>query len=265
MARNTKATISRRAFVRTAAGVMTASVTAVCAPAPPTPPTPAAPPAPPPAPIAAAGTGVPGAPAPAAPPIAPPPATAANEALLHFNVRQAKLVDALTARIFPTTDTPGAHEADVVIFIDRQLAGYMARPTTTFARDQRPIMRAGLSGVDKLSRTRFQKAFVELQSAQQDQVLADMQDATEDARKAFGSVNSTSFFNLLRTLTIEGMFADPAYGGNKDMIGWALIKFPGPQFGYTPDELRMTDEAGPLGKTKKMQSLAIYAATGHHG
>ena len=38
-----------------------------------------------------------------------------------------------------------------------------------------------------------------------------------------------AFFNTLRTHTMEGMFADPVYGGNKDFAGWRLVGFPGAQ------------------------------------
>ena len=41
-----------------------------------------------------------------------------------------------------------------------------------------------------------------------------------------------AFFNLLLAHTIAGFFADPVYGGNRDMVGWKLIGFPGAQMSY---------------------------------
>jgi gluconate 2-dehydrogenase gamma chain len=31
---------------------------------------------------------------------------------------------------------------------------------------------------------------------------------------------------------MEGFFADPIYGGNRDMAGWKLIGFPGARYDY---------------------------------
>jgi len=50
--------------------------------------------------------------------------------------------------------------------------------------------------------------------------------------RKLSSIESTYFFQLLRTHTIEGMFCDPMHGGNAGLIGWQLIGFPGPQMSY---------------------------------
>lgn len=57
------------------------------------------------------------------------------------------------------------------------------------------------------------------------------------ARTAFGDLDPGEFFSTLRTDTIEGMFADPLYGGNQDLVGWTLIGYPGPQRAYSPQEM----------------------------
>ena len=41
-----------------------------------------------------------------------------------------------------------------------------------------------------------------------------------------------AFFELFYSLTIEGFFADPAYGGNRNKIGWKLVGFPGVRAEY---------------------------------
>ena len=46
------------------------------------------------------------------------------------------------------------------------------------------------------------------------------------------------FFSTLRTHTMEGMFADPVYGGNKDFAGWRLVGFPGAQAIFTPADMQ---------------------------
>ncbi len=60
-----------------------------------------------------------------------------------------------------------------------------------------------------------------------------------DQGKATGFTWPTAqaFFNTVRTHTMEGMFADPIYGGNKDFAGWELVGFPGAQLFYSPKDM----------------------------
>jgi Gluconate 2-dehydrogenase subunit 3 len=56
----------------------------------------------------------------------------------------------------------------------------------------------------------------------------------------FSWPTAQAFFNTIRTHTMEGMFADPIYGGNKDFAGWRLVGFPGGQPLFTPEDLEST-------------------------
>jgi gluconate 2-dehydrogenase gamma chain len=113
----------------------------------------------------------------------------------------------------------------------------------------------GLKFVDAYAQSLFQADFVDLAPEQQDQVLTDMQsgDAT-----GFEGPSATGFFTQLRNDTIEGMFSDPMYGGNRDMVGWKLLGYPGAQRIYTPDDIKNTSFK------RDPQSLAqLMAAEGH--
>ena len=57
--------------------------------------------------------------------------------------------------------------------------------------------------------------------------------------------DSSTFFNLLRTHTIEGTFCDPYYGGNANFVGWDLIGYPGVRTIVGPDEQRMDETPAP--------------------
>jgi len=122
-----------------------------------------------------------------------------------FTAAQAAEVEAIAAQIIPTDDTPGAREARVVYFIDRGL--------TTFASDDRPAFVKGLKELHAKVRKQFPKAksFSALSSAEQIQVLK--------------AIEKSPFFDLVRTMTVIGMFANPSYGGNFNQIGWKLIGF----------------------------------------
>ena len=67
--------------------------------------------------------------------------------------------------------------------------------------------------------------------------------AALDTGKASGFEwpSAQAFFNTLRKHTMEGMFADPVYGGNKDYAGWRLVGFPGAQQVFTPEDQQSHD------------------------
>ena len=75
---------------------------------------------------------------------------------------------------------------------------------------------------------------MQLNAARQDEVIRGLElgEATE-----FAWPTAQEFFNTIRTHTMEGMFADPIYGGNKDFAGWRLVGFPGAQPIFTRTDL----------------------------
>jgi gluconate 2-dehydrogenase gamma chain len=166
--------------------------------------------------------------------------------LRFFSLAEARVVTAACARIFPSDATgPGATEAGVVIYIDRQLAGPYGRDKYRYTKgpfvesvpehgyqgkeNPREIYRAGIAALG---------AFVDLPPGKQDDALR--------------SIEKTFFFQMLRSHTIEGMFCDPMHGGNAGLIGWQLIGFPGPQMSYR-DEI---DKYHGLPYRPKPMSLA---------
>lgn len=117
------------------------------------------------------------------------------------------------------------------------------------------IYRRGLGFVDAYAQSQFQQDFVDLSPEQQDQVLTDMDEGTATE---FAGPSAKAFFTQLRNDTIEGMFSDPMYGGNLNLVGWTLIGYPGAQRNYTPDDISNPDF------TRAPQSLAqLMANEGH--
>lgn len=115
-----------------------------------------------------------------------------------FTRPQAAEIDAMAAQIYPTTDTPGAREAQVIYFIDLALV--------TFAQDKQAVYRDGLA--DLATRT---KTFAALPGEQQIALLT--------------AIEKTAFFKTVRDHTIMGMFAAPQHGGNFRKTGWQQIGF----------------------------------------
>lgn len=107
--------------------------------------------------------------------------------------------------------------------------GYQSLITT------RDVYRIGVAAVDSYSQERFGSPFVGLSEEQQDQVVAALADGSATG---FEPLTPQQLFSTLRRHTGEGMFSDPAYGGNRDMVGWKLIGYPGAARAYTADEIR---------------------------
>jgi gluconate 2-dehydrogenase gamma chain len=165
--------------------------------------------------------------------------------LQFFSATEAAFVDAAVARLIPADDLgPGALEAGVTVFIDRQLAGpyggavdwYMAGPGAPGIPEQgyqsrrtpAELYRAAIAAIDGRARGAAGRPFHALANARQDELLH----ALEDDRVDLGEVRAGTFFRLLWNNTQEGYFADPIYEGNRDFIGWKLIGYPGPRYNY---------------------------------
>ena len=171
------------------------------------------------------------------------------EELLFFNESEARAVDAIAARIIPGDDAdPGAREAGAVVYIDRALGGAY--------REFEKLYRRGLWELEHYCRARYGGPFVELSEEHQDEVLRQIDAATEsqlptqlqigEGRREAADLGPgvlAEFFAAVRQHTIEGTFCDPAYGGNRGAVGWKLLGFPGAQWGYSAEQMRLGFDA----------------------
>lgn len=147
-------------------------------------------------------------------------AGAVKDYFAFFTTPQGHTVDAIAARMIPTDELgPGAREAGAVIYIDRALTGPYA--------DLTEVYRAGLAAVDAYSETTYRAAFLNLTADQQDAVLRVME---EGKATGFTAPTAKAFFELLLAHVREGTFCDPAHGGNRNFIGWRLLRHPGVQW-----------------------------------
>jgi gluconate 2-dehydrogenase gamma chain len=144
--------------------------------------------------------------------------------LRFFTEEEALIVAAAAARIFPADDSgPGAKEAGVVIFIDRQLSGPWGRDRFRYTQgpfDENAPREFGYQG-KTAPRETYREGLKTLRGF--DKLSAEEQD------KKLQQIENTHLFALLRQNTLEGMFCDPVHGGNVDMVGWQLVGFPGPR------------------------------------
>ncbi len=142
--------------------------------------------------------------------------------LQALNNVEALELEAIAAQIFPTDETPGAREAGVIHFIDQVILNGMDE-------DEEAILRQGVIDLQTSVGDMFPTIgrFSALSNERQIEYLR--------------SVENTRFFQLMRNLTLTGMFAHPKYGGNKDKIGWKHLGFEDrhvwqPPFGYYDEQ-----------------------------
>jgi gluconate 2-dehydrogenase gamma chain len=147
--------------------------------------------------------------------------------LRFFTMPEGKVIVAACERIFPSDESgPGATQANVMVYIDRQLAGPYG--TDKYRYVQPPFVESipehGYQG--KENPQQIYRAGIQTLGAD----FAGLEGARQDERLA--AREKTRFFQLLRQHTIEGMFCDPMHGGNAGLIGWQLIGYPGPQMSF---------------------------------
>lgn len=197
-----------------------------------------------------------------------------QDARMFFDRREDfETLAAATERIFPEDNQgPGAIELGVPYFFDKQLAGswgtnakaYMKDPfrqnqqvidyqnqdtrqdksgANTSSKAPTPTPRyqsrlnrgdlflSGLRRMEEVSQEQYGDKFVNLSGEEQDDILQQFESGDVDIE----TVSSKTFFNFLLQMTIEGAYADPVYGGNKNMMGWKMKEYPGPRMAYIND------------------------------
>ena len=171
--------------------------------------------------------------------------------LRFFSQSEALIVAAASSRIFPSDEAgPGAHEAGVAAYIDRQLAGPWGRDRHRYTKgpfEENAPVEFGYQGQatpQQIYRQGLKSlaGFDRLEPAEQDQKLK--------------QIETTVFFSLLRQNTIEGMFCDPIHGGNADMVGWQLIGYPGPRMS------NLDDVDKHFGEAFRPKPVSLRQATG---
>ncbi len=184
-----------------------------------------------------------------APPFKPfdysPPETLGPGGWYFFSPEEAATVEALVSRIIPADElSVSGKDAGCAVFIDRQLAGsygtferlYMKGPFMTGTPEQgdqselvpRQRYRVGIASLNEHCRSALGKGYPELAAEDQDAVLTGL----ESGEIKLEGIDSKMFFGQVLANTMEGFFADPIYGGNRDMVSWKMLGFPGARYDY---------------------------------
>lgn len=175
-----------------------------------------------------------------------------------FTPAEVPTIEAIADRLIPPDpQTPGGKDAGCAVFLDRQLAGaygsaeglYEQGPFVHGSKQQgsqssrtpAQTYRAALEALDQHCRTAQGKRFAELAPGRQDEVLRGLEAGTVP----LAGLDAKHFFSVLLKDVQEGFFADPIYGGNRDMCAWKMIGFPGARYDYR-DWVSRHNERYPL-------------------
>lgn len=188
-----------------------------------------------------------------------PPLPASAGPWQYFSAAEARAMEALADRIIPPdADTPGGKDAGCVVFVDRQLAGayghqeglYVSGPFQDGAINQGAQSpygparqyRDGLAALDSACAAKHGgKVFAELSASEQEAVLHGL----EKGELELAGMNAKAFFDQAIRDIQMGFFADPVYGGNRNMVAWKMIGFPGARYNYL-DWVNRHNERFPL-------------------
>lgn len=164
-------------------------------------------------------------------------------------------VEAITARILPTDDLPGAIEAGCVGFIDKALAHEDASAL--------PAYRRALRELDRVCLRSEGGRFAALTPAVQDGILAALEEGRLVGWNA-AAADPVAFFATIRMHTILGFVLDPRHGGNRDHVGWQVMGYPGPVHhlgGAQPDQMLGKTRFVPIWE-RQAKAFEPQAATG---
>jgi gluconate 2-dehydrogenase gamma chain len=171
---------------------------------------------------------------------APAPAQHTPETWLTLNATEVAFLTAAVDAIIPADElSPSASDCGVVVFIDRQLGGaygsgarlyrqgpfLKAKPELGYQLELNPreFFRAGITAANEFTRKTYGKDFDRLSEQDRNAALKTI----DEGKANFQGFSSAMFFNALLQITMEGFFADPMYGGNRNMAAWKMVGYPG--------------------------------------
>src|ERR671911_1409632 len=155
---------------------------------------------------------------------------------------EARTAAAVFERLFPADEHgPGATAIGVLTYLDRALAGAYRNKAETY--------RLGLAALDLAARRRSGVPFADCSEEIQHALVTELE---QGVLPDFRSPPQHDFFEMLRAHLQEGLFADPAHGGNRDKLGWKLLGHPGIWFENSTEE-NLSEQ--PVTKGGKIQSL----------
>lgn len=168
-----------------------------------------------------------------------------SPALLVLTESEAAFLRAAADTIIPADElSPEASACGVIEFIDCALAGdwgkgarlYRGGPIVKGKPEHgyqlglapREFFRAGIDAAEAWALSDKERCFASLTVPEREEALA----AMETGKAVFAQFDAKAFFEALLAIVMEGFFADPIHGGNRDLAGWKMVGYPGQPADY---------------------------------
>lgn len=171
-----------------------------------------------------------------------PPADGAGSdaAYLTLTVSEAAFLSAAYDTLIPADRlSPSGTDCGLVVYMDRQLAGawgggahfyrmgpfQQGKPEHGYQLPLTPreYFAAGIKAANAWTRATRGRDFDRLSPADRNAALQAMEEGTA----AFADFDAKRFFEALYQSAMEGFFADPIYGGNRNKVSWRMVGYPG--------------------------------------
>jgi gluconate 2-dehydrogenase gamma chain len=166
--------------------------------------------------------------------------TPAPEPRLTLTATEADFLSAAYDTIIPADQlSPSGTDCGLVTYIDRQLAGawgsgarmyrngpfFQGKPEYGYqlALTPREFFAAGIAAANVWSTKTYSKTYDRLAAADRAAALT----AMEQGKAEFVGFDARQFFEAVLQSAMEGFFADPMYGGNRNKVSWKMLGYPG--------------------------------------
>jgi gluconate 2-dehydrogenase gamma chain len=138
-----------------------------------------------------------------------------NNVYRFFTPEEAECIIAFCEQIIPRDQSPGATDAGVIHYIDRQVS-------SVFHYDQETY-RTGIKSLQNYCNGKFSHKFERLSPEDQNSVLM-LIESNQLNEKEWTMGRPSDFFNLIRSHTMQGFYGSPIHGGNKNFMSFEMLR-----------------------------------------
>ncbi len=131
-----------------------------------------------------------------------------------FSQSEANLLIAICEQFIPRDDEPGATDAGVIHYIDRQLKGPLARHQQAY--------QLGLEAFGKTCNQVFGTPFERLPFEKQSEALR-LIESGRAPKELWESLSQQEFFNLVLDHAMQGFYGSPRHGGNRNYTSYRML------------------------------------------
>ena len=142
------------------------------------------------------------------------PVASGKQSYQSFTEDEAACLIALCEQIIPADEFPGATDAGVIHYIDRQ--------TKLRFPAERTLFKNGVASLQAWCKATYNRSFENLDAPTQIAILQSME--KDEIKSDLWKVSPKEFFNKLLDRTMQGFYGSPRHGGNKDYVSFKMMR-----------------------------------------